>query len=284
MVYAKGVCFDAKENEVVHMDFRNYETISRPVQRQIDRVREIWLHHLGADVVGIYIHGSMALHCFVEGVSDIDLLIVTGRRVPRAERLAIAGDILCADARPSPLELSALWQRDLIPWQHPTPCQFHYSEAWSERYRQLLRGELAGSFIVDEDFRDPDIACHAKLTRQCGICIFGKPARDVFPPVPEADFWQSISDGVEDYDFHAYASRYFASNILVLARILSYKVEGRILSKHEAGRWALARVPGAYHPIIEQAMRAWYAGAEMPACDPETLEGLRRYLIGEIRA
>lgn len=266
------------------MDFRSYDTISPPVRAQLDRLTELWQRRLGDALVGVYVHGSMALGCFRESVSDVDALIVTGRRIPRAERLAIAGDILAIDQRPCPLELSAIFEGDLIPWFHPTVCQFHYSDYHRENYQKLLRGELSEYEIVDRDFPDPDIACHVRLTRQCGVRLFGKPIDKVFPEVPEADFLDSLCQDVDDYDFHAYQPRYFSSNILILGRILSYLREGRILSKYDGGLWTAAHVPAASRSIVEAALQSWYAGEPMPEIDDGALEALRAFLIGEIRA
>lgn len=84
--------------------------------------------------------GSLALGRFAEPVSDLDLLIVTGRRMPRRERLSVAAAVLEADRKPCPLEMSALYIGDLRPWRHPAVCQFHYSGMWSDTYRRLLDG------------------------------------------------------------------------------------------------------------------------------------------------
>lgn len=264
------------------MEFRNYDTVSASVRAQIQAVCDIWRRHLQGDLTGVYVHGSMALNCFREGTSDVDLLVVTGRRIPREERLAIARELLDVDGKPCPLELSAIFEGDLKPWTHPTLCQFHYSEYHRENYRRLLAGELTEYFIVDRDFGDPDIACHVRLTRQCGVCACGKPVLEVFPPVPEPDFLDSLCRDVDDYDFSAYEPRYFASNILILGRVLSYLKERRILSKYEAGLWTAEHVPARFRPIVKEALRSWYAGEPMEKPDPAALEQLRRYLIDEI--
>jgi streptomycin 3"-adenylyltransferase len=215
------------------MEFKTYKTLSQEVKEQIINVTDTWLKYIGESIIGIYIHGSIALNCFVEGVSDIDILILCNRRISREERLLIAKDIIAIDCKPSPLEMSAICVDDLMPWKYPTPCQFHYSDAWTEHYKNLLNGDIKESFLIDEDFCDGDIACHIQLTNQSGICIYGQPIKEVFPVIPEKDFWESISSDIAEYDFQAYNTRYFASNILILGRILSYKIEKRILSKYE---------------------------------------------------
>ncbi len=279
--------FDTKDTEKylgeIYMDFNNYDTASAQVKEQIDSLCNVWLKHLGESLLGIYIHGSMALNCFHQDISDIDILVVSNRRISRDERLLIAKDIIDIDQKPCPLEMSALWIDDIKPWKHPTPCQFHYSDYWTESYISMISGEMDSNFIVDEDFEDADIACHIHLTNQSGICVYGKSIQDIFPEVPEDDFWKSISNDIDEYDFNAYKPKYYASNILILGRILSYKKEKRILSKYEGAIWTLDYVPSKYHKIISNALRVWYMGEEIIDYGKEELEELREYLINQIR-
>lgn len=264
------------------MDFKSYETLSRNVKEQIEKVKNIWLKYIGKSIIGIYIHGSIALNCFVEGISDIDILIVCSRKINREERLLISKNIMEVDCRPCHLEMSVLWINDLNPWTYPTPCQFHYSDTCTEHYKNLLNGSIKNSFIVDEDFWDTDIACHVHLTNQSGICIYGKPVKDVFPVIPEKDFWDSISNNITEYNFETNNPRYFASNILILGRILSYKKEKRILSKYEGGIWTLHYVPEKLRYIIDNAMKEWYFEEKEVEYKKEDLEELKSLLVNEI--
>lgn len=265
------------------MNFKNYKTLSQDVKEQISKVRDIWLNCLGESVIGIYIHGSIALDCFMDDVSDIDLLILCDRRINREERLLISKYIMNIDGKPSHLEMSAIWINDLNPWKYPTPCQFHYSDTWTEHYKRLLNGDIKESFIVDEDFCDADIACHVHLTNQSGICIFGRPIREVFSVVPEDDFWNSISNDINEYKFEAYHERYFASNILILGRILSYKKEKRILSKYDGGIWARGYVPERFRYILDNAIKEWYLGEKGMEYKEEDLQEFKKLLISEIQ-
>ena len=265
------------------MNFKNYKTLSPEVKEQISKLKDIWLNCLGESIIGIYIHGSIALDCFMDDVSDIDLLILCDRRIHREERILISKDIINIDVKPSHLEMSAIWINDLNPWKYPTPCQFHYSDTWTEHYKKLLRGDIKDSFIVDEDFCDSDIACHVHLTNQNGICIYGRPIEEVFPVVPEDDFWNSISNDINEYEFEAYHPRYFASNILILGRILSYKKEKRILSKYDGGIWVRGYVPERFRYIIDNAIKEWYLGEKGIKYIEEDLQELKKFLISEIQ-
>jgi len=264
------------------MNFKSYITLSPEVRAQIDRITDIWRTHLRDALIGVYLHGSIALESFVEGLSDIDVLIVTARKIPREERLSIARELIKIEGKPSPLEMSAVYVGNLVPWQHPTRCQFHYSFSWTERYEQFLSGEVQESFIIDEDFADSDIACHARLTRERGICVYGKPIEEVIPAVSEADFWASIYAEVEDFDFHAYEPRFFPCNIISLGRVLSYKREKRILSKYESALWTIEHIPQRLRYLIENAIRAWFCGEDGLKFGEADLEEYKRLLIEEI--
>ncbi|MBE6753589.1 MAG: DUF4111 domain-containing protein [Ruminococcaceae bacterium] len=264
-------------------DFRNYDTISPAYREQILALDEIWKKHLGGAFVGLYIHGSLCLGCFQEGVSDIDALILTARKLTTEERAAITADVLKLDGKPAPLEMSAICISDLTPWKHPVLCQFHYSDYWKERCRDYLEGRSDYAFVITHEFDDPDLTSYIRLLRQCGICVEGQPVEQIFPHISDEDFWAAISCDTEDYDFHAYNPRYFASNILILGRILSFKRERRILSKYDGGLWTIDHVPDRFRGIVADALRVWYDGGVMPEYDESELTALRDYLVSEIQ-
>lgn len=266
------------------MEFKNYETVSSEVKGQINRIVEVWKKYLDKELVGVYLHGSMCINCFREASSDIDLLIITNRRIDREERLKIAGELIEVDQKPCPIEMSAVAMSDLVPWKHPVKCQFHYSDFWTERYKQTISGKLKENYIVDNDFEDADVTSYVKLINQSGVCLYGKAIKEVFPEVSDEDFWDAISAEVDDYDFDAYNDRYFVSNILILGRILSFKVEKVILSKYEGGLWALDHVPEKYCYIIDNAIKVWYSDEKLVDYKKEDLEGLKNYLIEQIKA
>ena len=97
------------------MEFRDAHTVSEKVHGQVDQVCRVWLKHLKHRLVGVYLHGSLALGSFVEDASDLDILVVTEARLSRRERLSIARDVLAIDQKPCPLEISALWLQQIFP-------------------------------------------------------------------------------------------------------------------------------------------------------------------------
>ena len=86
-----------------------------------------------------------------------------------------------------------------------------------------------------KEISDADVTSYIKLLKQCGIVLYGEEIQEVFADVSDEDFWSAISADVENYDFHDYDARYFASNILILGRILSFKKEKEYCQNMRAG-------------------------------------------------
>lgn len=105
----------------------------------------------------------------------------------------------------------------------------------------------------------------------------------LFGDISDDDFWAAISADIDDYDFHAYDPRYFASNILILGRILSFKKEKKILSKYEGGLWMIENVPEELSYLPRLAMKIWFEDEEHELPEKD-LNKLRDYLVGEIKS
>jgi predicted nucleotidyltransferase len=205
---------------------------------------------LRANLVGVYLHGSLAMGGFNPARSDIDLLIVTQRPLSPDEKRAFARITLDADLHPRPLELSVLSMPALHPWGHPTRFEFHYSDDWRAK---LLKAMEDGVWRIWPP-TDPDLAAHITITRHRGICLVGQPVADIFPDVPRADYLDSI---LADFDF---ARERLTDNpvyaVLNFSRIYIYLLEDRITSKDEGGEWALAHLP-EYAPLILAALHVY---------------------------
>ena len=80
--------------------FQSYNTISLAVHAQLDSVLRLWQRRLGPDLLAVYLHGSLSLGRFQEENGDLDLLVLTARKLPREERLSLARDLLDLDQRP----------------------------------------------------------------------------------------------------------------------------------------------------------------------------------------
>lgn len=230
------------------------------VQDLLNGVRAI----LGNNLIGFYLHGSLAMGCFNPDRSDIDLLVVSHGPMTIHEKFVAADLLLGVSAQPCPIEISFLARKHLHPWRHPAAFDFHFGEVHRERYL---------SDVADETWRgwnelrhtDVDLAAHVATTRARGICIFGQPIPEVFAEVPRPDYLDAVVA-----DFH-WSQEYLETNatyaILNSCRVLAYGTNEQILSKDEGGEWGLAHLPLAHRPVIDLAL-ADYRTNHNPLFDP----------------
>lgn len=213
---------------------------------------------IGDNLVGFYLHGSLAMGCFHPASSDVDLLVVTQHTIPLETKRALIERLLQSSTHPVPLEISFLRQEDLEPWQYPTPFDLHYSETWRESYWEDLQNG-AWRRWDDETHYDPDLAAHLTIARQRGVCLCGLPIAQALPPVPAQDYfdaiWSDLQWATERID------RDPVYLILNACRVCAYVQSGAICSKEEGGAWALAHLPQIYRAPVARAL-AHYRGQD----------------------
>ena len=259
-----------------------FRDLPNEILNQINKVVNIWKKHLGDELIGVYLHGSIALDAFNPDSGDIDILVVVKDSIDIPVKLEIARDIIEIDKKPCPLEMSAVKLSDARNWKTPGNCVFHYSDFWTEKYVERFSNPDADVYVVDHEFPDADVTSYIKLLKQCGIVLYGREIQKVFADISDEDFWVAISADIDDYDFHDYDARYFASNVLILGRILSFKIERRILSKYDGGIWMIDHVPEDLKYLPKLAMKIWFEGEEH-LLPEEDLSRLRDYLVNEIK-
>ncbi len=263
-------------------DLLGYKDLPADIAGQIAEAVEIWKKHMGDELVGVYLHGSISLHAFFPDSGDIDLLVVVRDSIAACKKLDIAREIIAIDGKPRPLEMSAVRLEDARNWVDHGNCVFHYSDFWTEKYRKRFTDPNEEVYVVDHEFPDADVTSYIRLIKERGIVLFGQAIDEVFSDISDEDFWNAISSGIDDYRFDNYNERYLASNVLILGRILSFKQEKRILSKYEAGLWMIGCVPSELKYLPEAAMKAWFGGGDF-RFPKEELESLRIFLINEIK-
>ncbi len=254
-----------------------WTTCSKVIQSEVNTLQTELQRLLGQNLLGIYLHGSLALGGFQPGRSDIDVIVVTAQRIDLETKCRCIELLLRISKMPCPLDIRFLVQQDLFPFQQPLLCDFHYSEIWRENYQQEL---LTGTWKHwnGKAQRDPDLAVHLTVLHRYGICLYGEPIAEALPSVPDRDFRDAIikdvqvAQGVPLYDpisFVLNACRACGeplydpiSFVLNACRACAYLHDGTILSKDAGGVWGLAHLPEQYHPLIQQAL-ALYRGERL---------------------
>lgn len=252
------------------------EAVWVQVQLFTDRVVQL----LGDNLVGIYLHGSLALGGFNPQRSDIDLLVVTHHALSPGEKRAAAETVLRLSGSPRPMELSFLRESDLHPWRFPTPFDFHYSEDWREKTRLELDSGAYQQW-PETHGGDPDLAAHVTVTRHCGIVLAGKAIADVFPCVPHQHYLASILGDVEDAPGHVMENPVY--HVLNPCRVYWYLLEGQISSKAGAGAWALDHLPEEYRPVVRQALNTYLGESDPHSFGEGALHRFVAYILQQIR-
>ncbi len=209
------------------------------------------LHSIfGTRLKGIYLHGSMAMGCFNPSSSDIDLLVLLHDRAPIDALRDLAESTLTISRNPSPLEFSILHAAQLVPWRHPTPYDYHYSEDWRFRTTEdLLSGDWKHWY--GHPLFDPDLAAHITMLHHRGICLDGEPTSPAFPPVPPGHFEMALAVDL------AWARRQIDRNplyaVLNHCRAWAFFHDGLFLSKREGIAWAFPRVHPDHRATLARA-------------------------------
>lgn len=243
--------------------------------RLLDRICADFRRILGSNLVGFYVHGSIAFGCFRWETSDVDFLAVAEQPLSHDEKTALIRAILAhtPDAPPKGIEMSVVLKEHTQHFVYPTPFELHFSNAYLRQYT-----EDADGMCKNLHGADPDLAAHFAVTRKTGLCLYGAPIDEIFASVPRAAMLDSLLlDCGDSADMLMQNPVYFALN---LCRAIAFREQNLILSKAGGGEWALAHLPEEYHPAIRSALNAYVSGT--PA-NRDIIENFRDYALGRVR-
>lgn len=127
------------------------------VRALLQEIKDACQASLGADLTGVYVHGSLGFGCFRLDVSDVDFLVVSDAPPPVASTADLLRRLAVIDTHgpPKGLEASLLLRRDCAVVDHPVPFLMHYSPA----YRDTARTDPV-AYAARAVRRDLDLAAH----------------------------------------------------------------------------------------------------------------------------
>lgn len=208
---------------------------------------------LGADLVGIYLHGSAVLGGFRPD-SDIDVVVVSRRRTSTHEKRRMIELLLALSGGRSstvpgrPIELDIVVASEIRPWRYPPPFDFHYSELWRERFE-------SGDLEPWPSDTNRDLASAITMVLLGDRPLVGPRPEDVFDPVPRADYLDAILRDTGTVD--EYLPWDTRNVVLTLPRIWSAIATDDVHSKESAAFWALERMPEEHRAVLERAVSAY---------------------------
>jgi streptomycin 3"-adenylyltransferase len=224
-------------------------TIPDSAQRQLDQIIHFLCEELEGNLVGIYLHGSLAMCCFNAATSDIDLLAITQTCPSEAVRRAVLTALLSNSLQPHPIEISLVHYAQISPWRHPTPYDLHFSEMYRDHYTRLLADANAAPPAGGVD---PDLAAHFTVLDARGQTLHGKPVSELALHIPWLDYLESLRSDFEWSQNAGNVPAVYA--VLNACRIWAAVSEDRVLSKAEGAQWALGRTPQQFHWTIKDAL------------------------------
>jgi predicted nucleotidyltransferase len=247
------------------------------IQSYLQRIANMFNVVLKDKLVGIYLHGSLAMGCFNSNKSDIDLLVLSKNKLTTGEKKEIAKQVLLFhDELPSGngIELSIVLESFVEDFVYPTPFEFHFSDFHRERYK-------ADENYICEGLEDPDLAAHITVTYHRGITIHGRSIRTVFKPIESKYYVRSILSDIEGASQDIVDSPvYFTLN---LCRVLFFLREGVVSSKKEGGEWGLKVLPHTFHQVISQCLDEYAGLRKKLDLENEQLVGFSNFMLEQIK-
>lgn len=229
------------------------------------------------NLVGIYLHGSLAMGCYNEKKSDIDLLVVVKNDVSREDKRQYMDMVVTLNNKaPSKgLELSIVKEAVCKPFIYPTPFELHFSVAHLNWY--LSDPE---DYIEKMNGTDKDLAAHFTIIYHRGKTLYGKEIKSVFSEVSSEVYMDSIWFDVKNAKEEIMDDAMYI--ILNLCRVLAYKKERLILSKQEGGEWALHHLSNPqYKKIVLSALEEYKTENAMSITQANAV-GFAEYMLKHI--
>ena len=229
-----------------------------PYQNILDEIINKSKEILDKNLIGIYLHGSMAMGCFNPDKSDIDLIIVIEDDMSDAQKLVLMRHIVLLN-RQAPrkgLEISVVKKKYCKPFVYPTPFELHFSPAHLQWFQDAPQ-----DYVEKMKGEDIDLAAHFTIIREYGVVLWGEKIEEVFAPVPRENYLDSICADVENAADVILEDPVYI--ILNLCRVLAFVKDGLYLSKEKGGQWGMERLPSEYHSVITQALQCYTSEKDM---------------------
>lgn len=248
------------------------------VQPLLTKLTAIVTELMADNLVGIYVHGSIAMDCFNPESSDVDVLVVVKESLVVSAKQRLGNILLAVSSNKRfPVELSVITMDQLQQFEHPTPYEFHYGED----HRQVFeRGEA----VFDPGITDPDLAAHFVITKKFGITLVGPSAQSIFPDVPRECYLDSIiQDSLWSYNNimsgpDQGARRVPTYAVVNFCRVLAFIEDGSVLSKRAGAEWAQKELPPKFQVLITEALNEYQKVGSSNRVDGALLKEFAQYV------
>ncbi len=222
-----------------------WETCSRVIQSEVRTLQTESQRVLGEQLVGFYLHGSLALGGFNPDRSDINIVAVTKQRIDIDLKHTLVSLLLRLSKMPCPVSIHFVAQHAIFPFQQPLPYDLFYREEVRERDQQAMRNDTWKHWNDSTEY-DPELTLIFTVLHLYGISLFGEPPVKTLPSVPEHTFRDALVTEVQTAQQSPLHDP--ISFVLNACRASAYLREHTILSKDAGGEWGLEFLPEQLSP------------------------------------
>lgn len=240
------------------------------MEHYLNQILKVFIDELHDNLVGVYLHGSLAMDCFNPKKSDVDLLVVCETEISISTKMRIIKRLLEVTlGNANQLEMSIVLKKYVSTFVYPTPFELHYF------HPNYLEDE---SYICGgPGFEDPDLAAHMMITYHRGSTLFGEEIKTIFKPIKRKYYIQSIMNDIEDAPQGIINNPvYFTLN---LCRVLLYIKEDKISSKKEGGIWGTKNLPSKYQTIVRESLEIYIGRTTEINIDSEELIRFAKWML-----
>jgi len=162
-------------------------------QELLDKFVEYSCHIFEKNLIGIYLHGSIAMGCFNPMKSDLDILVVVENAITDLQKKKFMDAIvpLNDNAPAKGIEMSLVRSEHCKNFVYPTPFDLHFSNMHLNWYKRN-----PNEYIEKMNGTDHDLAAHFVITKNRGIVLYGKSISDVFGEISSEAYLDSIKSDI----------------------------------------------------------------------------------------
>ncbi len=235
----------------------NWTNVSKVIKAEVNTLQSEFLRLLEQKLLGIYLHGSLALGGFQPARSDINVIVVIAEKIDVSLKRKLVELLLRISNMPRPLDVYVLAVQDLFPFQPPLSFELHYDEQLRYTLQQEVRNE---NWRNDTTHSDADLTIALAVLQRSGIVLMGKPIQETLPAIAEAIFREALIQSAQAAQ--AQLPQDPIAFILNACRTVAYLQDGIVLSKDDGGNWGLVYLPERYQGLIQQSL-ALYRGEQL---------------------
>lgn len=241
----------------------------------LNKIVEEYKKILKNNLIGIYVHGSLAFHCFNPQKSDIDFIVVVDHDLILEEKVLLIQVLLDLQklAPAKGFEMSVVLESICQNLIYPTPYILHYSNAHLTAIKKDILQYCENMHGVDKD-----LAAHFQVILSVGYPIYGKDSSEVFSIIPKEYYLDSILSDVENAKKDILVNPTYI--ILNLCRVWAYQKDKLILSKKMGGLWGIQNIK-KYKKLIQNALDD-YINDKSYDMNSELLKEFAEYMLKKI--